>query len=153
MLTSGQNVRKSNFKISSRTESLIGTNDHKAMEPGEIINSQGDGPCARRTKIGRVLSGPLRVSKDCKCKNSGCVATMNRISLEKLEDWMIRQYNHDFNETCSETTWNMSREEVKFMNIVTRSAVLKDGHYCTDLPLRQEDHVMPNNRLIAEQRL
>ncbi|KAJ8384838.1 hypothetical protein AAFF_G00198250 [Aldrovandia affinis] len=47
----------------------------------------------------------------------------------------------------------MSEEDIKFLDILNNSTKVQDGHYCLNLPFRQEDPVMPNNRSIAEQRL
>lgn len=53
----------------------------------------------------------------------------------------------------------MSKEDNQFMDLVSQSIKLIDGHYCiTDghycigLPLKNKDMVLPNNRIVAEQR-
>ncbi|XP_052472158.1 uncharacterized protein LOC128028879 [Carassius gibelio] len=46
----------------------------------------------------------------------------------------------------------MSREDVKFMEIMNSSVELCNGHYCMRLPFREENVIMPNNRHVAEQR-
>lgn len=65
----------------------------------------------------------------------------------------MQQNNHDFNKRTYDEKLEMSREDIKFMNIVKDTTVLKDGHYCIDLPFRIKDPVLPNNRCIALQRL
>lgn len=139
-------------QIDSDIDLLIGTNASKVIEPWELINSQEDGPYDVRTKVGWVLNGPLRAGNDSRSK-SGNSITANRISLVQLEEMMVQQYNHDFNEKTSEEQAEMSREDLKFMNIMHSSSVLKDGHYSLDLPFRSENSILPNNRCIAEQRL
>ena len=47
----------------------------------------------------------------------------------------------------------MSIEDKRFMKIANESIVLENGHYQLDLPFRKENTVMPNNKVIAEQRL
>lgn len=47
----------------------------------------------------------------------------------------------------------MSREDVRFMEIMEKSICRQDGHYCTDLPFKVDDITLPNNRCIAEQRI
>lgn len=38
------------------------------------------------------------------------------------------------------------------MNMVSQSVKLNNGHYCIGLPLKNKDMVLPNNRIVAEQR-
>ena len=47
------------MKINRNLEILIGTNCLKALEPQEVISSQGDGPYAFKTKLGWCVVGPL----------------------------------------------------------------------------------------------
>ena len=77
--------------------------------------------------------------------------TVNRTSVAKLEDLIIQQYNHDFNEKLDDK--EMSIEDKRFIKIAEQSITLKDGHYSLDLPFRKERPVMPNNYQVAEQRL
>ena len=138
--------------IDADVELLIGTDASKVMEPWELINSQDDGPYAVRTRVGWVINGPLRGGSSR--SKSGCPAvTANRISVEHLQEMLVKQYNHDFNERSSEEQIEMSREDLKFMNVMSTTTVLTGGHYCIDLPFRQENSVLPNNRCVAEQRL
>ena len=51
-------------------------------------------------------------------------AMMNRISVCKLEEMLIHQYNHDFNERTVEEK-EMFREDLKFLEIMEHSAVLQ----------------------------
>ena len=138
--------------IDAGVDLLIGTDAPKVMEPWEVINSQDDGPYAVRTRVGWVINGPLRGTSSR--SKSGCPAvSANRISIEHLQDMLVQQYNHDFNERATEEQIEMSREDVKFMNVVSSTAEMVEGRYCIDLPFRQEDCVLPNNRCVAEQRL
>ena len=78
---------------------------------------------------------------------------VNRISVSSLEEMFIRQYNQDFVEQhCDEQT-EMSVEDKQFMEIMSNSAVLKDGHYHLRLPFRNPDVRMPNNKQVAQQRV
>lgn len=139
-------------EIDAGIDLLIGTNAAKVIEPWEVINSQGDGPYAVRTRVGWIVNGPLRVGNSMTL--SGCSAvTANRISIGHIEELLVQQYNHDFNEKSSDEQVEMSREDIKFMSIMSSSVVMKDGHYSLDLPLREEHLTLPNNRGIAEQRL
>ena len=137
--------------LDADVEMLIGTNVPKLMEPWEIINSQGDGPYAVRTLLGWVINGPLRGSGGYQ---KGCSTVYaNRISIARLEELLVSQYNQDFNEKTLEEKHEMSREDLKFMEILDRSTCMLEGHYSMDLPFKEDDIIMPNNRCIVEQRL
>ena len=77
---------------------------------------------------------------------------MNRISVARLGELLISQYNQDFNEVASEEKTEISIEDKGFLKMANE-AVLNDGHYNLKLPFRKADVCMPNNRQIAEQRL
>ncbi len=51
------------LRIPAKVELLIGSNTTKAIEPWEVINSQGDGPYAVKTLLGWVVNGPLYKAK------------------------------------------------------------------------------------------
>lgn len=46
----------------------------------------------------------------------------------------------------------MSKSDLLFMEKVSQSTTMIDGHYCTGLSLKNKDVEMPNNRSLAEQR-
>ncbi|KAK0139108.1 hypothetical protein N1851_024335 [Merluccius polli] len=121
---------------------LIGANAPKVLEPWRVINSKGNGPFAVKTLLGWVINGPLG-HKDC--------MSDILIDISSLEDILTQQYNQDFAEQRYEQQ-EMSVEDKQFMNIVSDSAVLKDGHYYLKLPFREPDVIMPNNRHSALQR-
>lgn len=130
---------------------LIGVNAPKALEPWRIINSEGSGPYAVKTRLGWVINGPLSQSMDGDGYDTTSVQ-VNRISISDLEELFVRQYNQDFVEQhCDEHT-EMSVEDKQFMDIMSASAVLKDEHYYLKLPFRKSDVRMPNNKQVAQQR-
>ena len=99
-----------------------------------------------------VVNGPLRGSKssiDNDCQSP----TLNRISIANLETLLVNQYIHDFNEKASEEKREHSIEDKRFLEIASKSVSLVDGRYTLNLPFRKDDVLMPNNRLIAMQRL
>lgn len=142
-------------ELDADVDLLIGTDSPNVLEPWELINSQCGGPYAVRTRVGWVINGPLRTGDSGGGSvQAGCaVVTANRISVEHLENMLVQQYNHDFNERTYAEQIEMSREDIKFMKIMKDTTELKDGHYCNDLLFRAEDPVLPNNRCIASQRL
>lgn len=130
---------------------LIGMNAHKAMEPWKVINSISNGPYAVKTVLGWIVNGPKEES--IKTRESGIQSyTVNRTSVEKIEDLLVKQFNIDFPERRYEDNSEMSQEDRQFMTSVTKSTQFLDGHYMR-LPLKDDKVKMPNNRDVAEQRL
>ena len=121
---------------------LIGNNVYQAMEPWEVVNSQGDGPYAVRTCLGWAVNGPI-----INCKN----AIVNRVSLQTIDEMLTTQFNHDFSERISEDKLEKSRDDQLFLQQLDKSTKMMDGHYETALPLRDEDTCMPNNKSQATQ--
>ncbi|XP_078608417.1 uncharacterized protein LOC144880226 [Branchiostoma floridae x Branchiostoma japonicum] len=120
---------------------LIGNNVPKAVEPWQVINSQGDRPYAVRTLLGWSVNGPLKGASDDK-------ATVNRISLDQQ---LTEYFNGDFNET-KEDKKEMSVEDQRFMKIVSEGTRKEDGHYQIPLPFKKGPPELPNNKQVALQR-
>lgn len=140
-------------KINAGIELLIGANVPEALEPWEIIRSQDNGPYAVRTMFGWTVNGPLKgvtiIGDDAADQSP---VTVNRIAVMKLEELWKQQFKADFPETVHEEQTGMSKEDQQFMNYMSHSAKLINGHYYIGLPFRDADVVMPRNRRIAEQR-
>lgn len=135
--------------IKANVDLLIGSNAPKMLEPWEVVNSSGDGPYAMRTALGWVINGPLQGNNS---SSAECMTAMvNRISVCNLEEMLNNQYNHDFNESATEEK-GLSREDIKFMEIMERSSILEHGHYCLNLPFRKKELSLPNNFSVAKQR-
>ncbi len=97
---------------------LIGVNAHKAIEPWKVINSISNGPYAVKTVLGWIVNGPKEES--IKTRKSGIQSyTVNRISVEKIEDLLVKQFNMDFPERRYEDNSEMSQEDRQFMMSVT----------------------------------
>ncbi|KAM4561412.1 uncharacterized protein V3H82_015431 [Fundulus diaphanus] len=129
---------------------LIGANIPKALEPLQVVNSIDEGPYAVRTVLGWTVNGPLKGGNDGLRIRSA--VTANRISVAKLEEHWHQQFKLDFPDAGLSEDIEMSKEDHQFMNMVSQSAQLKDGHYSICLPLRNKSLCMPNNRSVAEQR-
>ncbi|KAK0154050.1 hypothetical protein N1851_003872 [Merluccius polli] len=136
-------------EINADIEILIGMDVPKAMEPWQVINSQGNGPYAVKTILGWVVNGPLNPAME----ESGTSVSVNRISMENLRDLLVRQYNQDFPEKEYEEKREMSCEDRKFMETATSSIIFKNGHYHLPLPFRDKNVVLPNNYEVAAQRI
>ena len=130
---------------------LIGNDAAKFMEPWSVINSKGNGPYAVKTRLGWVVNGLLH--EPTKSHKQPTHIFSNRISIINLNDLMIQQFNYDFPEKGYEEKAEMSIEDKRFMQIMSNSTTMKDGHYQIDLPFKQNDIAMPNNRHLAEQRV
>ena len=131
---------------------LIGTDVAKALEPKEVIRSVKDGPYAVRTALGWTVNGPLRENIRSWTKNGHPHIQMNRISVARLKDLWTQQFKYDFPENAQGEQLEMSKEDQLFMDIVTKSSKLVNGHYSIGLPLKNKEVKMPNNRAMTEQR-
>ncbi len=139
-------------EIDSGVDLLIVPNVPIALEPWEVVRSMNGGPYAVKTALGWTVNGPLRgdFSSDTACVQRH--ATVNRISVSRLEELWEQQTKADFPECVQDEQLGLSKEDHHFMKLVTKSATLVDGHYSVGLPFRQDDVKMPNNKMVAEQR-
>ncbi|XP_034057992.1 uncharacterized protein LOC117536983 [Gymnodraco acuticeps] len=80
------------------------------------------------------------------------VVTANRISVVEIEELLKQQVKLDFPEHQHKERLEMSREDHKFMESVSNSVKLVDGHYSIGLPLKEKGLDFPNNRRVAEQK-
>ncbi|KAL0176346.1 hypothetical protein M9458_028676, partial [Cirrhinus mrigala] len=135
--------------IDADVEMLIGMDVPKAMEPWQVLNSQNDGPYAVKTLLGWVVNGPLN-SCPAMDRHGKQSVTVNRISLENIKNLLIRQY--DFPEKEYVEKKEMSVEDKRFMDLISRSVMFKNGHYHIPLPFRDKDVTLPNNLEVAAQR-
>ncbi|KAL7831402.1 hypothetical protein SRHO_G00309050 [Serrasalmus rhombeus] len=139
--------------IKADVDLLIGTDVAKALEPQEVIRSVKDGPYAVRTVLGWTVNGPLRESIRSWSEHGYPQIQMNRISVTRLEELWMQQFKYDFPENALGEQREMSKEDQLFMDRVTTSTKLVNGHYFIGLPLKNKDVKMPNNRAVTEQRV
>ncbi|KAK0151245.1 hypothetical protein N1851_007618 [Merluccius polli] len=95
-------------------------------------NSCDNGPYAVRTLLRWVVNGSLRVGESDSGTSSCHTVTVNKIEIARVKDLLIAQYNQDFNEKSSDEA-GMSREDLRFLQIMEESIQLKENHYCTNL--------------------
>ncbi len=132
---------------------LIGSNVHKALEPWQVINSRGNGPYAVRTALEWTVNGPLRDLTNTDSENCDHTqVTVNRISVENVEQLWLQLYNQDFPERLCDDKAEMSQEDQQFMTRVTKSTYHADGHYVIGHPKKKDVVTMPNNHSVAVQR-
>lgn len=106
---------------------------------------------AIKTILGWTVNVPLHV--DCQISGLGLQpdVTVNRISVARLDELWEKKLKVDVPETVQDEQLSLSREDQRFMESVSESAELADGHYSIGLPVRQRCLKMPNNKTVAEQ--
>lgn len=140
-------------EIDADVDLLIGTNVPRALEPWQVVRAVNGGPYAIKTILGWTVNGPLR--GDCQISDQKCLQpdiTVNRISVARLDELWEKQLKVDFPETLQDEQPGLSREDERFIELVSESAKLIDGHYSIGLPVRQRYLKMPNNKTVVEQR-
>ena len=81
------------------------------------------------------------------------------MAIESLEDTsaldrLVRDaYNCDFPERLVDEKRENSTEDMNFMRQVQQSIIKDSGHYYVNLPFRNKDPKLPNNREMAHKRL
>lgn len=101
--------------------------------------------------LGWTVNGPLGGSND----SPGCqsAVSINRISAITLDELWNKQFKADFPENNHDELLGMSREDCRFLEMADRSVKLVKCNYSIALPLRDRNISMPNNCIIAEQRI
>ena len=125
---------------------LIGVNCVQALEPLQVVNSEGNGPYAYRTRLGWCITSPksCRQDKTISCRRT-IVTDSTKIKETSLKDMMIQMYHHDFVESNNSHS-SLSVEDQRFMNLMDTQAKLEDSHYTLPVPFRSDNVTMPNNR-------
>ncbi|XP_071150422.1 uncharacterized protein [Mytilus edulis] len=134
---------------------LIGINVPRAMEPWDVITSVNNSPFSMKTLLGWVINGPLDVVNTDQVV--GMFVSSNRITANQifpsLEDQLRNHFNYGFSERTIDDENEPSKEDKQFLDNVSKSSSLVNGHYVIDLLFKSKDIQMPNNRKQAEQRL
>ncbi|XP_073231681.1 uncharacterized protein [Porites lutea] len=132
-------------ELNSQVDLLIGSDIPEALQPKEISPAAGGDPYTSKVEFGWLINGPTGRKPryvPCACyltKSIGvhpmCVACA------------------DFAEACLNDGAGMSREDLKFMNIVEGSVMqCEDGHYQVRLPFHNPSLTLPANICQAEHR-
>lgn len=80
-------------------ELLVGTKKLQLLEPWRAINSEDNGPSAVKTALGWISKSPLKNSTETISEdNTRSCATVNRISIENVEQLLVVHCKHDFPE-------------------------------------------------------
>ena len=138
----------------SEVELLIGNNCVEALEPWEIINNENGGPYAIRTALGWSVNGVMKEPQDIS-ENGSVLVRVNRTSVileNHLKRLMVNQYNYDFNERIVKDKPEKSREDQRFMQLVSSTVRRSNERYEIGLPFRDRAVRLPNNKVQAKHR-
>ena len=146
----------------------MGANCLKALEPLEVIPSQGNGLYAIRTALGWCVIGPIDVKdgRAISCNwiavteaSIGGFAIENKYQEVGIQEMLMKLYMQDFvepkttkGEIC-DALQDISYEDKKFIKMMNEETVKIGRHYQTPLPFRSKEVHFPNNRRLAESRL
>jgi hypothetical protein len=129
---------------------LVGSNCPAALEPLEVVPTNGIGPFATRLHHGWTVYGSL-----CESKSDYNDVACNRIMIqESFQEIMtpmsvMRMFELDFNDrdTASHPDeCGMSREDAKFLQMAEEGTVFTEGHYTLPLPFREPGVMLPCNK-------
>ena len=135
-------------QVDAQVGLLIGSDNARTLEPIEIRQSRGEGPYAVRTVFGWTVNGPLGRKSD------GASRTANLIRGDiQLEKQFKKFCEQEFSDSIVDATAQMSREDLKAVEIMEQTTVLNVNHYQMELPWKLQQPSLPNNTALAEQRL
>ena len=129
--------------LNSGVDLLIGADVPEALQLREIIPAADGGPYATRVDLGWVINGPTgRKQKYVPCSSFFITSKKTHPMCAACTDLVDAPYSDGL---------SMSRDDLKFMNIVEDSVVqCADGHYQVSLPLRNRNVKLPVNRSQVE---
>ena len=139
---------------------LIGNNCPKALEPLQIVPSKGNGPYAKRTRLGWCVIGTastgnpdgrkcyaIKVCTSVKDISNSSPARPHIVLQTKISDDAIshalqEMWRNDFVETNSEKK-ALSQEDKDFLATMREKVKFSEGHYELPLPLRVDEIPVP----------
>lgn len=144
---------------------LIGANCPRALEPIEIIPSQGNGPYAFRSVLGWCVTGPI-ISKGSRNSSKRCnyvsisddnvptrFVLQDNVKEHGLAEMMLMMFRQDFSEnTLAGEPEKLSLQDRKFLKLMDENVKLVDGHYQLPLPFKDPMCEVPNNKSQAIKR-
>ena len=137
---------------------LIGSNCPTAMEPLQVIPTEGNGPLAVRYRLGWTISGPCRVMNDensIVC-NRIVVREISTVRESILPAEILQMMELDFSERDTGTLPGecaYSQEDKEFMKYAEKGITFENGHYEVPLPFRDPEETIHNNRSQALKRI
>lgn len=88
--------------------------------------------------LGWTVNGPLKGNSGGAVHWKRPELTVNRLSVVNLDELWQQQFKIDFPENSLDEQQGMSREDKKFMELVSSSEKLVDGHFQINLPLKEK---------------
>ena len=129
---------------------LIGVDVPEALEPDEMRKSENGGPFAVKTKFGWTLNGPLGRHS---FTGNGCFFSECKSGDDLLQEQLLKYFNHEFNQLTCDNKRGLSVHDKQAMKIIEESLQFINGHYQIAIPWESSQPCLPNNRVMAEQRL
>ena len=129
---------------------LIGVDVPEALEPDEMRKSENGGPFAVKTKFGWTLNGPL--GRHSFTGNS-CFFSECKSGDDLLQEQLLKYFNREFNQLTCDNKRGLSVHDKQAMKILEESLQFINGHYQMAIPWKSSQPYLPNNRVMAEQRL
>ncbi len=148
---------------------LIGCNCPQALKPQEVIPGSEDDPYAIKTRLGWGIIGPtnMNLSADDDVASSCHRILTREIGGAKIEEKfrldtrtkevinpreVVRMFELDFSEREGNQVAS-SKEDRRFIEIVKDGITYRNGQYEIPLPMKEKAASLPNNRVMALNRL
>ena len=127
---------------------LIGSDTPEAFWPLEERRGRRGEPYAIRSILGWTIQGPIAKQMDSD------VAQVNfqQSGGDILQEQIHSLWNAEFNDGPSAGK-SLSVEDKRALRIMEESVTREGGHYMVDLPWRDRDSSLPNNKPLADYRL
>lgn len=135
--------------IDSDISIMIGNNVPDAYSPFELATGPSSSPHATKTRLGWIIWNVLRDRTSFE---------VNRVFVESVNDetqmkMLTESINLDFPERLIEDKRENSIEDKIFMDQVSSSLYMDEGHCSIALPFRNKDVMLPSNSQQCLQRL
>ena len=133
-------------------ELLIGADVPGAHRSLEYRMNHSGGPNAVRCALGWGLVGPTALPREFVANEVGHI---NFVQSERvvLNDLMKRMYETDFLSKGKDIDLGASVEDKRALRAMEESVTKVSGHYQISLPWRSARAKLPNNKMVAENRL
>ena len=128
---------------------LIGTNLQGVFIPLEVRRGKRNEPVAIKSCIGWSILGGSPIVQASGCVQINLISGQDVSLNDKLEEfWKVESYG-----TARNVTKAMSVEDQRALKRINDSVCKRDGHYQMDLLWKDDNPVLPYNRVLAETRL
>lgn len=126
--------------VDANIDLLVGMNVPSLLKCRQIVERADDEPYASLHLLGWTVNGPIN-----RRNRNHVNLRMKTANLEEIEENIQSYFRQDYMDDSDEV--GLSREEIKWYEIMNSSIKrLETGHYEIDLPFREEDPKLPNNK-------